>query len=80
MQVDYDKGLTLETVVLIKDSSQWPIWIINSVDKTRLSCYTLTVLAQSLFVVNPALVLFVVRCVHRSDYVSQIPSDFSSVF
>ena len=45
MQVDYDKGLTLETV---KDSSQWPIGIINSVDKTRLSCYALTVLAQSL--------------------------------
>ena len=48
MQVDYDKGLTLETVVLIKDSSQWPSCIINSVDKTRLSCYALTVLAQSL--------------------------------
>ena len=36
------------SIVLIKDSSQWPICIINSVDKTRLSCYALTVLAQSL--------------------------------
>ena len=43
----FDKVLTLETVVLIKNSSQWPIYIIDSVDKATLSCYTLTVLAHS---------------------------------
>ena len=45
---DFDEGLTLETVVLLRNSSQRPIFIINSVNKTRLSCHTLTVLGHSL--------------------------------
>ena len=45
---DFDEGLTLETVVLLRNSSQRPIFIIKSVNKTRLSCHTLTVLGHSL--------------------------------
>ena len=36
------EGLTRKTGVSSRNSLQWPIFIINSVDKTNLSCYTPT--------------------------------------